>query len=133
MYHRDGFRPESDFRFEQGFVQVKGIRPNVQEDWFGATQNEGVDCRDECKRREDDFVTGSDVQQEGKHLQGMGARSGQQDLRDAKFLLEDCVAFMGEDAIARDVFGCEGLLDIVQFAANQGWTVKWDVHFSPNQ
>ena len=99
MHRDDGLRARCDQRFQPGFIQVQRIRPDVGEDRSGAAQDEGVDRRDKGERRDDDLVAGLDIQQEGGHLQRVGAGGGQQDLGDAQLLLEQGAGFPGERSI----------------------------------
>ena len=59
--------------FELPFVEAKRAGMHVAEHGTRATNHEGVDAGHKCERGHDDFVAGLDVEQERRHLEGMGA------------------------------------------------------------
>ena len=56
MHWKDGFGAGRNGRFQFGLIQIKGIRPDVQKDRTGTTQDESIDRRDEGEIRNDDLV-----------------------------------------------------------------------------
>jgi len=113
MDRDDGLRPGRDLTLEQGFVQVKGIRPNVQEDRPRPAQDKSVDRRDKRKGGNDHFVARLDVQQDGHHIQGVGAGGGQQYFRNAERFFEKLAALFGKRAVARYFAGGNCLRNIL--------------------
>src|SRR5450830_1178052 len=49
MHHKDGLSARRNQVFQLSFIQVKGVWPNVDKDWFGSTQHKGIDGGDEGK------------------------------------------------------------------------------------
>ncbi len=104
-------------RFQLGFVQIKGIGPDVQEDRAGAAQDEGVDRRNEGKVRDDHLVAFFDLQQDGRHLERVRAGSGQQRLGDPQRPLQEAMHFFREGPVAGDMTVGDGFGHIFQFPA----------------
>ena len=124
MDRDDGLRPGRDLTLEQGFVQVKGIRPNVQEDRPRPAQDKSVDRRDKRKGGNDHFVARLDVQQDGHHIQGVGARGSQQHFRDAERFFEELAALFGKQPIPGYFAGGDCLRNIFYLVAHQGGEVE---------
>src|SRR5688572_27200498 len=122
--------PGGDGSLEPGLVQVKGIRPDIEEDRTRSAQHKRIHRGNERKIRDDDLIARLDLQQNGSHLQCMRARGGQQNLRNSKLLLQKGVTFLRERSIARDVTVVNRLLYIFEFLAQDDRTVEIDLYFS---
>ena len=97
-HNRAGFI--GDRRFDFGFVDVHGIRTQVDEHHFGAAQHKGVGGGNEGKTRHDHFVTRLYIQQDGGHFQRRGAGRRQQHFRAAETLFHPLLAAAGKAAVA---------------------------------
>lgn len=124
MDRHDRFRARRDLRLKPGFVQVEGIRPHVNENRFRPAQDEGVDRRDKSERGDDDFVAWPDVEQDGAHLQGVGAGGGQQGFGDAELLFKQGMALFRERAVAGDVAVGDGFSHVFHLAPHRDRTVE---------
>ena len=69
----DGFCPGCDEALYEGFVEVEGVGPDVDEHGPCGLPDERDDRGDECEGRHDDFVTGFQIEQERGHFQRVRA------------------------------------------------------------
>ena len=65
----DGAGTVRDGGFNQLFVKVLRIRPDVDEDGHGATQNEGIRRAGEGEGRHYDFIAGTDLGEKASHFE----------------------------------------------------------------
>jgi len=88
-----------DEALKQPFIHVQGVRANVDEHRSSTLQHERVDRGDERERRHDHLVVRLNIEQKRRHLQGVGAGSGQQHPGHAQGLLQEGMALLGKRAI----------------------------------
>ena len=69
MNRDNHFGTRRDQSLELGFIQVKGIRSNVNEDRLGASQDKGVHGRDKSEVGDDHFIAGLNIQKNRRHIQ----------------------------------------------------------------
>ncbi len=128
MDGNNGARPRGHLRAQQPFVQVQGVRAHVHEDRPGPPEDERIDGGHEREGRDDHLIAGLNVQQEGGHLQRMGARGGQQDAGGAQDRAQQVVTLLGEGAVAGGMLIANGLFEVLQFRAVQIRHVEGDHH-----
>ena len=126
MHGDNGPGPGSDGRFNQGLIQIIGVGPDVYEDWYSSTQGKGVGRGDEGVGGHDDLISRSNVEQQGRHLQGSGAGVGEEGHGGGGEGLQGLVAFFGVGAITGEA-PCEmGLSDIKKLFAGHVGSVEGD-------
>ena len=109
-------------------VQVQSIRTDIDKHRLGSPQDKGIHRGDKCEVGEDDLVAGLDPQQQGRHLQGVRARRGQQHLPHSQGLLQQRVAFLGERAITGDMPALHGLEHVVDLPADGERAIEINGH-----
>src|SRR3989338_3413408 len=77
------------------FVYVQRVRPDVDEDWHSAPQDEGVCRGDERIGRHDDLVSWFYISQNCRHLQSCGAGMGKERLFTSYILFKPYMAPLG--------------------------------------
>ena len=87
MHHHDRFGSSADVSLQARFINIQGVRPDIGKDRFGSTQGERIRNRDESERRNNNLVSGLDVQQQRRHFQRCCAGRGQKGLFYAEFFL----------------------------------------------
>jgi hypothetical protein len=73
VHHDDRLRPLGDRLLDKAFVQVQRVRAAVDEDRDRAAQRVCVRGGAERERRQNDFVSRLQVQQDRRHVEGMRA------------------------------------------------------------
>ena len=73
MNGKDRPGPRSDRCFDQAFVDVERVRPDVDEDGRRAPQHEGVGCGDERVGRQNHLVAGAKPAEQGGDFEGRRA------------------------------------------------------------
>ena len=124
MHRDDHLGARSQERFDLPFVEVQGVGAAVDEDRARAPENERVRRRNESERRQHDFIARLDVEQQGGHLERVGARGGQQNAGGADGSLQGFLAQLGEVPVARNLAEFDGLADVIELLADQRGFVK---------
>ena len=111
-------------------VEVERVGPDVGEDRLRAAQHERVDRRDERERRDDHLVARADVQQQGRHLQGVRAGGGRSTFGTPSCSLQQAVALLGEGAISGDVPSGDRLEDVLDLFSPAFRLIEGDHRFA---
>ena len=101
------------------FVDIHSVGSDVDKHQLGAAQRKRVGGGAEGEGRQDDLVTGLDIQQQRCHLQRVGAGGGEQRFGGAGFFLQPGVTFLGEGAVAADLMIIDSLSQKVGFGAQK--------------
>jgi hypothetical protein len=115
--HANGLGLCGDGRFNQPFVDIERVFPDINEDGHCSTQGKCIGGGDKGVRGHDHLVAGLQVKQQRGHLQCSGAAVGQQGMAGLGVLLQPDMAFLGELPIAGEVAVGMGLRDVPQLAA----------------
>ncbi|MNI32681.1 hypothetical protein D3C73_866020 [compost metagenome] len=126
MHRYDSAGFVGDRRFNQRFVNVHGIRADIDKDDFGPTQHEGVGGGDKGVARHDHFITSLDIQQQCRHLKRGGTGGCQQHFRAAKMLLHPLLATTGKAAVTAQFSAAHRRLHVFKLGAYHRRCVKWD-------
>src|SRR5438067_7351879 len=73
MYRDDSARTRRNCRFDPRRIDVVGIPRDIDEDWAGADVFGGVSGRDPGEGRNDDLVTGADIERHHREMKRGGA------------------------------------------------------------
>src|SRR5260370_41291734 len=112
MDHADVLGSGTDGRLQQVLVEIQRVGADVDEYGARAAQHKSVGGGDEGEGRDDHFIAGANIEQQGSHFERVGAGSGQQCLLNAERFFEELVAFAGEKAVAGDLHAGEGFFDV---------------------
>ena len=129
VHRQDGPGAGAEQGLQAGLVEVEAVGADIAEDRAGPAQHEGVDRGDEGKGRHDDLVAGLDVQEQGRHLQGMGAGGSQQGLGHPQDLFQQGMAAPGKGAIPGNMSAPEGLVEVLNFIPDESVLVEGDCIF----
>ena len=92
-------------------------------------QDEGIGGGHEGEGRQDDFVAGLHIEENGGHLEGVRAGGGQEGTRNVEALLEPALAAFRERPVAGDMTLLNGVFDIGKLVALETWTVEGNLWF----
>ena len=112
--------------FQLSLVQIQRVGPDVGENNFRPAQGKGVRRGDEGKGGNNHFVAGLDVEQQGAHLERMGAGGGDHRLGHAQHLLQKRMAPFRVGLVAGDLADGHRPEDMLQFPALERGLVKRD-------
>ena len=123
-HNRAGF--VGDRRFNQRFVNVHGIRADINKDNFRASQHESIGRGDKRIAWHNDFIARLDIQQQCRHLKRCGAGRRQQYFLAAKMLFQPLLAATGKTAVATQFAAVHRSLHVIEFSAHHRRCVKWN-------
>lgn len=124
MNHDNGPGAPCDQPADLLFIDVQRVRPDVAEHRPRPPQHKGIGGGDKRVSRHDHLVPLPDIQQDGRHLQGMRAGGGQKSAPASGELLQQLFAFFGKGLVAGNLAGLHRLADIIHLPALQGGLVK---------
>lgn len=102
MHGDDGLGLRRDGSSQFGGIQVHGCGFDVNHDRGGTKEEKGIDGGNIGVAGQDDFVARSNVNENGRHFQGTGARWCQEDLAaTAHQVFEPTLAFLCEFGASR--------------------------------
>ena len=110
-----------------GLVDIHCIRANIDEYRRGACQHDGCGGARKGETGKDHFVAFFKSAQQCCHFQRGGAAGGQKSADRAEALFNPCVAFLCKLAISADLVRVDGLLYILNFRANIGRNIEWNI------
>lgn len=126
MDDHDGLGFGRDQLLDQAFIHIRVIRMAVHKDDFGAPQHKGVGGGHKRKTGHNDLIPCLYIEQDGRHLQGIGTGGGQQTLLESIPLFEEGLAAFGKLTIAGNLAQFHRLPDILQFLAGHVGFVEGD-------
>ena len=126
VHGEDGAGAGRDRPLDEQFIEVERVGPDVYEHGTGAAEGDGIGRGDEGERRHDHLVSLAEVEHQGRHLEGRGARGREQHMLHAKPLLHQPAAGLREVAVAADVAERDGLGDVEQLLPGDEGLVEWD-------
>src|SRR5699024_1261502 len=121
-----------DLLFNLRLVYIHGIRPDIHEDNFRSPQHEGVRSGYKGIGRHDHLIPGTDIRQKSRHLQRMGARSGQQNFLGMIPFLNPSGTLLGKRAVPAQLSILYRFLYIFHLSPHKGSSVKLNHPFPPS-
>src|SRR4030065_2187836 len=103
---------------KQMFIEVQGVRADIDKYGPGSPDGKGVDCGNKSERGYDNFIAGLDIQQESGHLERVGTRSSQQSLCHSQPLLQPGMTLACEGTVAGHMGIFDGTGDILKLVVD---------------
>src|SRR5262249_51469473 len=84
--------------------------------------------RYEGERGHNHFITGLDLDENGRHFERSRAGMGEEDRTRADEIGEPSLASLGERSITCQVPGLDGLSNMLDFLTSEYWPIEWYCH-----
>ena len=118
MHGNDCFGVRCDCSFDLCFVNIHGIRPDIDKNRYGTAQNHCVCGAGKGIAWKDDLITLLKIAKDCSHIKRTGTACRQKNVLCMKALLHPCAAALGEFSVAGNPLLFDCVSDVIHFVAD---------------
>ena len=126
MHRHNNFGFLGNHGFQQGFIHIQCVRPDVNEPDFCPPQGKGIGCGYKGERRHDNLIPGLDIAENSRHFQGPGTGMGEHCFVNAELCFHQVTALGGKPAVTGQVAEFHSLGNVIQFFSGDVGPVEGD-------